>query len=111
MGCRRSDGVAAASADHGWVLLFGLVPVDRHAYGTLEYEEAAGIVETSSSVINRVWKHQRTSAPIEGGCELVDRLEFLPRVPAMAFILKPAYLCVFRHRHAYLRSRYAAPGG
>jgi len=94
-----------------WVLLFGFVPIDRHAFGTLEFSQDRGFVETSSSWVNRVWRHERTVKQTAGGCEVVDRLQYLPRLPVASFLLKAIYILVFRHRHNKLRARYGVQGG
>lgn len=94
-----------------WVLLLGLVPIDRHAFGALDLSHRMRFVETSSSWLNRLWRHERVVSPVPGGCEVRDQISFEPRLPGVSAWVKPIYGLVLRHRHARLRARHAAPGG
>jgi ligand-binding SRPBCC domain-containing protein len=88
-----------------WILLFGVVPIDRSDLTLIELSHGAGFVEESPMLSMRLWRHERTLAPRGSGTLLVDRLTFEPRVaPALVtwFIRG-----VFRHRHAVLRRAFA----
>lgn len=100
----RSDGPLFAS----WILLLGVVPLDRHAFGSLDLGQPMRFVEMSSSWVNRVWRHERAVTAIPGGCEVVDIVSFTPRLPLVASLLRPIYALVFRNRHARLRARDGA---
>jgi hypothetical protein len=89
-----------------WILLLGVLPVDRHAFYLHSVMPGKGFVETSSSTINALWKHERTILPIEAGCRVTDAVEYRCRLPLLGYLLKPVYTLVFWHRHRYLRSRY-----
>lgn len=91
---------------NSWILLFGVLPVDRHAFYLHSVMPGKGFVETSSSTINTLWKHERTITPVETGCRVTDIVEYRCRLPLMGYLLKPLYTLVFWRRHRYLRSMY-----
>lgn len=88
-----------------WITLFGLIPVDLHAFKLIETNEN-GIKECSTSIINTYWKHERTILKFDTVSKVRDTLEFQPRLSWLAFILKPIYKSVFIHRHNKLKQRY-----
>ncbi|AXQ28268.1 hypothetical protein D0B54_06045 [Solimonas sp. K1W22B-7] len=90
---------------HSWLLLGGLLPVDRHSLA-FETLHANGFDERSTSWVQRVWIHRRRVIESGKGCIVSDELEFQPRLPLGATL--PAALAsrVFKHRHARLRKRY-----
>lgn len=92
-----------------WVLLLGVVPLDRHAFGSLELGQDMRFVERSSSGFARVWRHERVVRSVPGGCEVTDTVGFVPRLACLAPLLKAIYILVFRHRHARLRACYPMP--
>ncbi len=106
---KLEDWSGIHSLFESWILLFGVVPIDRHAFGTLDLGPERKFVETSTSWINRHWRHERVVAPAAGGCEIVDSIDFAPRLRALSAVLEPVYRLVFRHRHARLRARYGSP--
>jgi len=91
---------------NSWILLFGVLPVDRHAFYMQSVTPGKGFVETSSSTINALWKHERTIIPLEAGCRVTDIVEYRCRLPLLGYLLKPLYKLVFWRRHRYLRSTY-----
>jgi hypothetical protein len=93
-----------------WILLLGLFPVDRHAFGSLTLGGELRFVETSSSWLNRAWRHERAVKTVAGGCEVVDTVCMLPRLRFIGALLRPLYQHVFRHRHARLKRRHGALG-
>jgi hypothetical protein len=90
-----------------WILLLGLIPLDRHAFGSLDLSQRMRFVETSSSWVNRVWQHERVVKEIPAGCEVIDMVSFTPRLPFVSVMLHPIYTLVFNHRHTKLRARHA----
>lgn len=94
-----------------WVLLLGILPLDRHAFGKLDLSQKMRFIEHSSSWINRIWQHERAVKAVAGGCEITDKISFAPRLPLLSPVLKAIYILVFRHRHSKLRALYAAAGG
>ena len=61
------------------MLLLGLLPVDRHVFGSFAFAPETGFVEVSSSWVNRLWSHERTLAATESGCVVRDPVAFAPR--------------------------------
>ncbi|WP_284616715.1 hypothetical protein [Aquabacterium humicola] len=89
-----------------WILLFGLLPVDRHALQLQSVNPAGGFVEESTSWTNRRWRHERSTRASPRGCVLTDRVTVESRLPGLAWLLLPVYRAVFAHRHRRLRRRY-----
>lgn len=90
-----------------WILLFGVLPVDLHALKLEEIREGTGFKELSSSMVNRVWMHERWTEPHGERCVLVDRVTVQGRLPPLTSLLMPVYRWVFRHRHAQLKRMHA----
>ena len=42
-----------------WILLFGVIPIDRHSFFFQSIDRQRGFVEESSSLTNRLWCHSR----------------------------------------------------
>lgn len=93
-----------------WILLLGVLPIDRHAFYLHSVTPGKGFVESSSSTINALWKHERTIVPLAAGCRVTDAVEYRCRLPLLGYLLKPVYELVFWRRHRYLRSRYGRYG-
>jgi hypothetical protein len=89
-----------------WILLFGLLPIDRHRFSLQAILPGEGFLEDSSSLTNRHWRHERRVTPIDGGCRVTDRVEFECRLPLLGALLRPVYHGVFRWRHRRLASAY-----
>lgn len=90
-----------------WVLLFGLIPVDCHTFGTIDLSQHMKFVERSSSLFNNIWQHERIAKTVPGGGEVIDKVSFTPRVRWLSPVLRTIYVLVFQHRHAKLRALYA----
>lgn len=92
---------------HSWLLLDGVLPIDRHALTIETLYPGVGFDEESTSWLQHRWRHERriTDEP-DGGCTVTDTLEAQPRLrlaePLVRLILKR----VFTHRHRRLRRRY-----
>jgi hypothetical protein len=89
-----------------WILLFGWLPVDRHALRLQSVNPDGGFVEESSSWTNRRWRHERSTRATPRGCMLTDRVTVEGRLPGLAWLLLPVYRAVFAHRHRRLKRRY-----
>lgn len=89
-----------------WLLLFGLLPIDRHALSIERLYPGEGFDERSSSWSQREWIHRRRVRPVGQGCCVTDELAFEPRLglaaPASRFVVG----ALFRHRHRRLRARF-----
>jgi hypothetical protein len=89
-----------------WILLFGMLPVDRHKFFLRRNNGLNGFIEESSSLVNKRWRHERYIAVEASTCTISDVVEFPPRLSLLAYILTPVYRFVFRHRHRVLRTTY-----
>jgi ligand-binding SRPBCC domain-containing protein len=86
-----------------WVLLFGVVPIDRSDLTLLSIDPGKGFVEESPMLSMKLWRHERSISASGDGTTLTDKLTFEPRFARGAiagFIRK-----VFEHRHRVLRAR------
>lgn len=93
-----------------WLLLFGVLPFDRHQLRLDEVWEG-GFRENSSSLIHRVWRHERIITANSNGAMLTDTLNFEPRIAVFGYILLPVVRFVFQHRHRRLKRFFAAQTG
>lgn len=92
-----------------WVLLRGVLPIDRHSLMLAQIEPGQGFVEDSTSWSQRRWEHRRHLDPRgERACILTDRLTFTPRLGWSGPILARVIGAVFRHRHRMLRERFGS---
>lgn len=87
-----------------WILLFGVIPVDRHTFFFQSTDGQGGFTETSRSCTNKLWQHQREIVRSDASCRVTDTVEFECRVAVLAYVLAPIYRLIFRHRHRVLRS-------
>lgn len=87
-----------------WLLLFGVLPVDRTDLTLVEYESGRRFLERSPMLGMRLWQHERTIDGDADATTLTDELTFEPRVAAP---LVGRFVDVFfTHRHAVLRRRF-----
>lgn len=90
-----------------WLLLFGVVPLDRHALALTHVDEGVGFVEESTSWLQRRWRHERTLTAIEpGGCTIEDRLLVEPRLRLFRPVVSAVVKQLFTHRHRRLVKRF-----
>ena len=93
-----------------WLLLFRVLPFDRHALALDQFDEGHGFVEESSSWLQRRWRHERRLATDAAGhCLVTDRLVIEPRVQLALPVVELVVKHLFRHRHRRLRRRFG-PG-
>ncbi len=106
----RGKGIADAPlgevAFHSWLLAFGVVPFDRHALRLVAIDDGRGFAEESSSLLQRVWRHERTIAPRDGGCVVSDRVGVEPRLALAEPFAAAMVRAIFRHRHRRLQRRF-----
>ena len=84
-----------------WLLLFGVIPIDRSDLTLVELDPGRRFIEQSPMLSMRLWRHERIVRAVVGGSTITDRLEFQPRFNKRLtrwFIKK-----LFTHRHAVLR--------
>lgn len=94
---------------HSWLLLGGVLPIDRHALTIERLFHGVGFDEESTSWLQRRWRHERRIADDPGGgCIVSDQLVVEPRLgfttPVVAFVVRR----VFEHRHRRLLRRFGA---
>src|SRR5262249_11653028 len=72
------------TAFHSYLLVFGVLPFDRHALTLLAVQPNAGFIEDSTSLLQKRWRHERRiERSPEGGCVVTDELLFVPRIAFM----------------------------
>lgn len=83
-----------------WILLFGVLPIDRSDLTMLEVEQGR-FIEQSPMVSMRLWRHERIIVPTREGALVTDKLEFSPRfaAPLVRLFVKR----FFEHRHSVLQ--------
>lgn len=91
-----------------WILLFGLVPFDYDDVTLVRLEPGEGFLERSTMLSQRVWEHERTLEPVEGGCAVTDRVRWQPRLGLPGSPMRPVIGGFFRHRHRRLVRRFGA---
>ena len=90
-----------------WLLLFGVVPFDRHALALEDVHDGRGFIEESSSWLQSRWRHERSLARgAAGGCVVTDRLVIEPRLMITRGIVGVIVKQLFAHRHRQLRKRF-----
>jgi len=98
-------------AFHSWLLLGGMLPVDRHSLGfEAMTPEQFCFHERSSSWLQREWVHRRSIEPIERGCRLTDRVTCVPRLRVAERVTRRIVRAVFDHRHTVLQTLFGRPG-
>lgn len=96
-------------AFHSWLLAFGFLPFDRHALTLVEIDrEDRRFLESSSSWMQRLWKHERIVETNEAGCVVTDRVTFEPRLSFVSPLVKPIVSAIFLHRHMRLRRKFGS---
>lgn len=93
-----------------WLLLFGVVPVDRHDLCIERVLPGTGFDERSHSLMQRVWIHRRRIEPLSEGCRVSDELMFEPRLIPMRALTRRIVRGIFEHRHRRLRRRFGELG-
>jgi ligand-binding SRPBCC domain-containing protein len=93
------------------VLLFGVLPIDYDQITFEALDPGRRFVESSRTMSQRVWRHERTVDPVGGGCTVTDRVTFVPKVAAMGSLLLPALGLLFANRHRRLTRRFGGDPG
>jgi ligand-binding SRPBCC domain-containing protein len=93
------------------ILLFGVLPIDYDEITFEALEPGRRFVESSRTMSQRVWRHERTVDPVGDGCTVTDRVTFVPKVAAMERLLLPALSLLFAHRHWRLIRRFGGELG
>lgn len=86
-----------------WVLLFGILPIDRSDLTLIEMDVGHRFLEESPMLSMRLWRHERTIEPRPEGSRIRDDLTFEPRFAAP--VVRWFVQTLFRNRHRVLRAR------
>ncbi|HYD78604.1 MAG TPA: hypothetical protein VEC06_02250 [Paucimonas sp.] len=87
-----------------WMLLFGVLPVDRSDLTLVELEDGRRFLEQSPMLGMKLWRHERIVTAIPGGTAVIDRLEFAPRLASG--LVRWFVRLLFARRHAVLRRKF-----
>ena len=90
-----------------WILLLGVLPIDYDDLNLAAIEPGRGFRERSRLGSCSVWQHDRSLQPIEGGCRVVDRIGFVPRVRPLGGLMEFLFEATFRWRHRRLQARFS----
>ncbi len=93
---------------HSWLMLFGVLPFDRHALQLKQVWPQQGFDEDSTSWLQARWIHKRRLIAHAGGVTVTDELEVTPRLRFAAPLVGAMLAQIFRHRHRRLRKRFGA---
>lgn len=88
-----------------WILLFGLLPFDRHTFVIHEIG-ARYFIETSRSLLQKLWRHERSLTQSARGTIIRDVVTVTPRFSFAAPLTGAIVRAIFRHRHKRLARLY-----
>jgi ligand-binding SRPBCC domain-containing protein len=91
-----------------WILLLGVLPVERWQLEMAEIGPGMRFVEQSRVLTLSFWRHERSVEAVSGGCILSDRLTFEPRLPGLGGLFEPVVRAFFAHRHRRLVGLFGA---
>lgn len=104
-----ADVAAPQRLGRSWLLLGGLLPFDWDDLYIRRIGPGFAFEERSTMLSQRRWDHDRSVEPLgEHACVVTDRIRFVPRLPWLAPLLRPAFRFTFGHRHRRLRRRFGA---
>jgi hypothetical protein len=95
-------------AFRSWILLFGLLPIDYDDLTLVSIDPPRGFRERSPMLTMREWNHERLIEPAGAGCDVTDRVSFVPRFAALGPLLRVVFELAFRLRHRNLRRIFGA---
>ncbi len=98
-------------AFRSWVFALGILPVDWDDLTLVRIEPGRGFLEDSTMLSQRRWVHERTLAPVDGGCRVTDHIRFEPRLPGLGGVFLPLFRFFFRHRHRRLARYFGTKEG
>lgn len=88
------------------VLLLGLIPIDRH-YFKFRTISSFGFNESSKSVMNKLWSHERIIKSAGSGSVVKDIIIYESKLGISGNLFMPIYKAIFKHRHNRLRAKYS----
>jgi len=102
-------GLASAPRDEPlfacWLLALGVIPFDRHVLVMHEVGERH-FIETSHSLLQKLWRHERYVTPSGQGCNVRDVVTVTPRFGFAGPVSRALAAAVFAHRHRRLKALY-----
>ncbi len=102
-----ADAPVGEVLGRSWLLLFGVLPLEYDEI-TLIGVEPLAFIESSTMLMQRVWRHERRIQATAGGCTVTDKVSWQPRFPGAGFLLTWLVPALFRHRHRRLEDRFGA---
>lgn len=87
------------------ILLFGFLPIDLHRFNFLSVN-GMGFKEASSSLLNKLWSHERTISTSGSGSKIKDVVHYKSKLGFLGNLFKPVYQAIFAHRHKRLKLKY-----
>jgi ligand-binding SRPBCC domain-containing protein len=94
-----------------WILAAGIVPIDYDDLTFVALEPGRRFLERSTMLTQRLWQHERTVEPVDGGCLVTDRLRFVPRLGLLGPLFRLVFRLAFRLRHRNLRRLFGGAAG
>lgn len=87
------------------ILLFGFIPIDLHRFSFLSVN-LMGFKESSTSLLNSLWSHERTISANGSGATVTDVVYYKSKLGLIGYLFKPLYQSIFTYRHKRLRQKY-----
>ena len=88
------------------IFLFGFIPIDLHRFKLLSVN-SNGFKESSKTLFNSVWSHERNILKSDSGATVRDVVYYKSKIGFLGSLLKPIYHSIFVHRHNRLKLKYA----
>ena len=85
-----------------WIMLFGIIPIDRSKITLMAIEEGKYFIEQSPMIGMKLWRHKRSITEFATkGSVLIDELDFEPRFfkSVIIWFIKK----LFENRHQQLK--------
>ncbi|MFT4088814.1 MAG: hypothetical protein QM658_16990 [Gordonia sp. (in: high G+C Gram-positive bacteria)] len=92
-----------------WLHLGGVLPFDYDDLTITEFHPGVGFREDSTMLSMPQWRHTRTLRSLDDeSTEVLDVVEFAPRIPMFAPVARRIIAHLFRHRHRRLAKHFDA---
>jgi hypothetical protein len=98
-------------ACRSWILVGGILPVDYDDVTFVERDPGRRFLECSPMLSQREWRHERIIESYGGGSIVIDRVEFVTRVPSLGPVFLRLFHLAFRLRHRNLRRLFPRRDG
>lgn len=87
------------------VLLFCFIPIDVHRF-RFQSVSGMGFKESSKSLINLLWIHERLISEDHNGAKVLDIVHYRSKFRFLGSLTKPIYQAIFTYRHHRLKRKY-----